>query len=329
MKKFLALILGCLIVFSGVSCTDKTEEKTYKLGVVDGAPTLAVANVLSEGFTFRSGSEKYVVEVDLVGSAQNISAGLISGEYDMAIAPLNLASTIYNNKSELGIRLASVNIFGCLYAIGGEVAEDMSAYKGKTVISVGAGGTPDVIFRNLLITNGIGVNGEDENDPEKVTITYAQNAAGVIAAFNKNEADYAVLGEPAVTTVCNKLGKVVAMDIQSEWKKTYENSNFVQAGLFLAGEAAENSDFIEAFINKLSGNAKFLEENIDKLNEIFLKAESSLKDTAFTPELISRCNVGCKKAKEVKPDVETFLSALYGFNPAQIGGKLPGDDFYL
>lgn len=329
MKKILAFVLGICLILGGVSCNATVEKKTVKLGVVDGAPSLSVTNILADGFSYSTGEVKYEVEVDLVGGAQIIRSGLISGEYDMAIAPLNLASALYNAKPELGIKLASVNIFGCLYVIGSAEVTDMTEYKGKTVISVGAGGTPDVIFRNLLTENGIGINGEDENDSEKVTMTYASEASGVIASFKKNEADFAILGEPAVSTICSKTGKVIAMDLQSEWKKVHNTEEFVQAGLFVTGKLAENSELLNAIITKLELNTDFVNSNISELNGIFENAQSTLKSVAFSEELIGRCNIGCKRANKVKTAVSAFLKALYDYNPSQIGGKLPGDDFYI
>ncbi len=339
MKKFLTLFLAFLTVICLISCGEKsngqsedntekyTEEITLTIGVVDGAPSLSVANILDGGFYKIENGKKYSFEISLVGGAPQIRAGLLSGDYDLAIAPLNLAASIYNAKAELGIRLASVNIFGCLYLIGDSEISDLNELKGKTVITVGAGGTPDVVLRNLLSKNDVLINAEDENDSEKVNITYANDAAGVIQAFTKGEADYAVLGEPAVTTVSKKLGKTVALDIQAEWKKVYGDVNFVQAGLFATGKVP--SGVIDALVEKLSENKQFVNENLDKLTSIFTKADSTLKNTAFSEELISRCNIGCKKASLVKDDVIRFLTAVYEYSPAQVGGKLPDDDFYI
>ncbi len=336
MKKFIALMLSFSALLMLFACgagnesgSDKKElnEVTLTLGVVDGAPSLAVTNVLADGFTYVDGNTEYTLEVELVGGAPDIRAGLINGSYDLAIAPLNLAAAIYNAKPELGIKLASVNIFGCLYMIGDNAIEDLSKLKGKTVISVGAGGTPDVVLRNLLGKNGIGINAEGENDGEKVTITYADDSTGVVQALSKGEADFAILGEPAVTTLSNRLGKCVALDMQAEWKKAYGDVNFVQAGLFVTGNVS--SSLTKAIVSKLSENADYVNDNIDKLTEIFTSANSTLKSTAFSQALIERCNIGCRGASEVKEDVVRFLTAVYEYNASQVGGKLPSDEFYI
>ena len=347
MKRLIATLLTLFTLFAFVACVDGandaqiesetqtiTENKTfeYKLGVVDGAPSLAVANIL-DGFTYEytENGTKYVYNttVDLVNGAQNIRSGVLSGDYDMAIAPLNLASVFYNVKPELGIKLASVNIFGCLYVVGDNEVTDFSEFKGKTVISVGAGGTPDVIFRNLLAKNGVEINGEDENSEEKVTLTYADAASGVILAFNNGEADFALLGEPAVTTIAGKLNKKIALNLQNEWKKAYPEVNFVQAGLCVNNKVSSESKYIDALLAKMAENKTFIYEKADELKDIFAKAESTLKSTAFNADILDRCNIDCKKASTIKADVEAFLNAVKNYNAQQIGGKLPGEDFYL
>ena len=47
---------------------------------------------------------------------------------------------------------------------------------------------------------------------------------------------------------------------------------------------------------------------------------------SFTAETLDRCHIGCETAKSQKSNVEAFLSA---FDASKIGGKLPGEDFYL
>ena len=213
---------------------------------------------------------------------------------------------------------------------GGDTQISYADFKGKTVMTVGQGGTPDVIFRHLMAKNGIGINGDGENSPEKVTIKYAtaNQVAYIIQSIKKGEADYALLGEPAATTVAGKTEKKIVLDLQKEFVKVNKDVNFVQAGLFVSARVSAHSAYINALVDKLGENKAYVDGNVSGLSDIFKKHESTLGNVAFTKELVDNCNVGCKKAGEIKNDVIAFLNAVKEYNPAQIGGALPGDDFY-
>lgn len=200
--------------------------------------------------------------------------------------------------------------------------------KGKTVVTVGAGGTPDVVFRHLLTLNGIEVNADDETSTEKVTIVYASDSTDASSKLKTGEADYAVLGEPAATTLSGKLGKDIVLDLQKEFTSAHEGTGFVQAGLFVTSSASSHSAYINALTEKLAENRDYVYENLTSLKEIFTTANSSLKGAPFTEELLNRCNIGMVRAGEVKNAVVEFLNTVKEFSAKQIGGKLPEDDFY-
>ena len=108
MKKFLALILTAIMVFaitacgagesvpnesSGVSGSNQSvekTEKTFRMGVVNGAPALAVANIAG-GFDYSDETNEVKTGVEVQKEAQAVIAGLTNGTYDMAILPLNSA----------------------------------------------------------------------------------------------------------------------------------------------------------------------------------------------------------------------------------------------
>ena len=49
---------------------------------------------------------------------------------------------------------------------------------------------------------------------------------------------------------------------------------------------------------------------------------------AVAKQAIPACNITCITGDEMKKYMEAYLNVLYEQNPASIGGKLPGDDFY-
>ena len=329
MKKLLALLLAVISVFTFASCqnTSKTD-KSYVIGVVDGAPSLAVGNI-ANGYSFAGKDFTYQTTVEIAAQPTDIIAGLTNGDLDMAIIPLNLASKVYNESKNLNLKLATVNIFGCLYMIGNEDINSVEDLKGKVVYTVGSNGTPEIIFNYLLSQNGITYEyGDEASDNQKVFVKVA-DAQQIMAGFMQGTIEYAILGEPVVSKINAKTGTKVVMDLQEEWKKYNPNGKFVQAGLAVKGEVAENTEYLNGLIEKLSENNDYLIENVESLKALYTDVGSAALQMDFTADIITRCNVGCERASDERENIEAFLTAVKNFKAPLVGGKLPESDFYL
>lgn len=348
MKKLLSIFLAVIMIFVVVSCnnsesaSDKTsnsasesvstensesvtlQNKTFKIGVVDGAPSLVVAN-LCDGFNYSDDKYNYSTEIEITNTPQNIIAGFANKTYDMAIVPLNLAATAYNKN--LGVKLATVNIFGVLYMVGREEIADLNKLKGEVVYSVGAGGTPEIVFKHILTANNIKYEDGMPDTPkaDTVYINTVSAASEAIAALQTKEANYAILGEPVVTQAIKSTGTVVALDLQKEFSKIHNGVRFVQAGLVVKNEVAESGEYLNKLIEKMSGNKDYLYTEKDNVIAKLQSKGSQLK-VALTKETLDRCLIGVKSAKGLKTEIEAFLTLLDAKN---YGGKIPDENFYL
>lgn len=336
MKKIVALLLSVLTVFAFVGCVDKANKPTsveYTIGAVEGAPTLSVVNI-ADGFSYSVDDYSYSSSVSVAADADAVKAGMLNGDFDMAIMPLNLAAVLYNNNSDHNFKLASVNIFGVLYMVGvNSITDgDLSVLKGKVVYSVGQGGTPDLVFNNLLNSQNIERVVGDEPVGGKVVV-HAATQEEIIQGLNSGACEYAILGEPAVTAVLGKTkdkNTVIALDFQAEWKRLYSNSQFVQAGLVVNTEKV-SIDYAKALVEKLADNKEYLYANTDKISERLRSIGSTkIANLNFNEAILNRCNVDCKKASTLKSEISAFLIANgFSADAAQPVKKLPGDDFYL
>lgn len=338
MKKLLSIFLAVIMLFVVASCninesaSDKTsnsasvtlQNKTFKIGVVDGAPSLVVAN-LCDGFNYSDDKYNYSTEIEITNTPQNIIAGFANKTYDMAIVPLNLAATAYNKN--LGVKLATVNIFGVLYMVGREEITDLNKLKGEVVYSVGAGGTPEIVFKHILTANKIKFEDEIPDTPkdDTVYIKTVNVASEAIKALQTKEANYAILGEPVVTQAIKSTGTVVALDLQKEFSKIHNGVRFVQAGLVVKNEVAESGEYLNKLIEKMSGNKDYLYTEKDNVIAKLQSKGSQLK-VALTKETLDRCLIGVKSAKGLKTEIEAFLTLLDAKN---YGGKIPDENFYL
>lgn len=340
MKKFLAIILAIVTCFAFVACSSSTDsgsssgsgsssvektQTTYKIGVVDGAPSLSVVNI-ANGFEYETADTKYTANIEVLQSGDSAPATIITGMnkadgFDMAIAPLNVAYKLHNSNAKF--KLASVNVFGVLYMIGKTtINEDMNNLKGKVVCLTSGGGTPEILFKHLLTKNQIGFEESDTvTDANKVYIRYV-GAQQIIAGLKQGTVEYGVLGEPAVTKANAATGSTVVLDLQKEWKKFYGDGQFVQAGLIVNSEKV-NVEFVNALVEKLKQNKQYLYDNADGIGNTLVSvySETVMKGVKFNADVLNRCNIGCETASSQKAAINAFLTAH--------GLTAPGDDFYF
>lgn len=345
MKKFLSMLVAAMMIFVIVSCgqaggtsdnsgssangnSDISESvtkvsKTFSMGVVNGAPALAVANIAG-GFDFSDEKNDVKTNVNVEKDAPAVIAGLTNGTYDMAILPLNLASKLYN-AGKLGVKLVSVNIFSVLHVLTKGEYNNLNDMKGKVVYTVGAGGTPEVALKNILTANGIKfADGDEAADSETVYINAVSEAQLVMVALKKGEADFAILGEPVVSQAMANTGAKIAFSVEDEWKKAHPGVGFVQAGLIVESAVLDNyGGYVDALMEKMKENNAYINEHIETVSDELKLINATLPK--LSAETLTRCLIGADKASFRRADIEAFLKAL---NPADYGGKLPSDDFY-
>lgn len=334
MKKFIALLISIVTVFTLASCGSKSKtetewdktplESSYTIGAVEGAPTLSLVNVVDGGFTYTDNDKSVTTDVVVAADATAVVANLINGTYDMAIMPINNAAEIYDNSGKHEFRLATVNVFGVLYMIGKEdIAEDMNNLKGEVIYCVGFGGTPGLVLKHLLEKNNIAYEvGDNVADSDKVYIYPVSGGPEAIQGLNSGATKFAVLGEPAVTQVSGKTGSSVVLDFKKEWQKFHgENSTFTQAGLVVNVNKV-NKKYVEALVGHLKNNKAYLYANPDKIPAKLTAMGSTgpISKLTYNETILNRCNVDCKTAVSMKADIKAFLTAN--------NIELPGDSFY-
>ena len=153
------------------------------------------------------------VNYNIVSTPDLVTAGLLSGDYDIAALPTNLASIIYNKKPDY--ILAAVTGQGTLYVVSSrEDIKTFSDLKGKIVYNIARTSSPGFLLNYLLQKNSL--NPETDLD---VDFTYDHVALAPMLIAGKVETG--VLPEPLVTMVLLKNPK---MQVVLDFQKSY---NFV------------------------------------------------------------------------------------------------------
>lgn len=333
MKKRLVLFLSIVLVLtlslSMFACKNSEyKDTTYTIVAPDGAPSLSIVDLLVNSKEYDCGK----VEAKVVAPS-TISTEAVSS--DFAVVPANLAANLFNKGKEIKLIASVTN--GNLYMISSKegTITDLEQLKGKLIYSIGKGAVPDLVFKSLLKNAQIEVEEGDESKEGKVVISYKDQGSEVIplvvAAKNKGEEVYGILGEPAVTNAKSK-GVFESYDLQSAWK-TYTNSSidgYPQAVLIAKKSICENNpEIVSAVVESLKNSKNVLiSNNEESLAAIKNSYESTSLPAKLAETVINRCNINVVETANNKEYFVKLYSDIFSINPGAIGGQLPSDTLY-
>jgi NitT/TauT family transport system substrate-binding protein len=298
---------------------EPVQKLEIKIAALKGPTAIGMVKVMEDNTT---GTTANNYSFSIAGAADEISTGLVKGDFDIAAVPCNLAAVLYN-KTKGQIKLAGINTLGVLYIVEtGESITSVEDLKGKTIYSTGLGTTPQFTLNYILAAHGI--------DPEKdVTIEYKTEATEVAAILSDSADAIAMLPQPYVTTVMMNNDKVrIALDVAKEWETVSEDGSGVVTGVVVVrSEFLENNkDAFDAFMKEYTASATYVNENIDEASALVEKFD--IFKAAVIKKAIPYCNITLLQGEDMKTKVNGYLTALYNQNPQAVGGAIPTDDFY-
>lgn len=332
-KKFLAVILVLVLSLSMMAgCSKKeqnantsettpatTEKVDINVAALKGPTSMGLVKIMEDS---GNGQAANNYKFTIAGTADEISGGIVNGEYDIAAIPCNLASVLYN-KSKGGVVVAGINTLGVLYIVetGNEI-NSIADLKGKTIYSTGKGTTPEYTLNYLLSSNGL--------DPEKdVTIEYKSEPTEVASILSESSDAVAMLPQPYVTTVMMQNKKVrVALDVAEEWNKLSDNGSTVVTGVVVINKEFldNNKDAVDAFLSEYEKSAQYVNENAKDAAALIEKFE--IFKAAVAEKAIPFCNITFIQGDDMKTKISGYLDVLFKQNPQAVGGSLPDDAFY-
>lgn len=293
----IVIVLCMSFAFALVGCDNGEQLQIY---VPDGAPSLAIANVIDSG---KIGNYKANVAIS---TGEDVVAKCGSGQADIAIVPTNAAVKICSTRDDYA--LFTVNVWGLLYVVGFSNIDSLDELQGKTVASIGMGNTGEYLFKRILDVNNVSYINDDG-----VKISYVDDGTTAIGMLMQNKCEYALLGEPAATNAINKAsssGKTLyrVFDLQTLWQQVTNSdvSGYPQASVIVKKSLLEKDGFADALYKTLSDNNAYLIDNVDKLSDL-LNSAGSLLTVNYTSDIIARCNLKAVKACDVKQEVYNYL----------------------
>ncbi len=297
--------------------TEEYGDRIFQVVVPAGVPTIGLAKLFKE--SPEIGGAKMVYES--IVATDTLAPKLISGEADFAVVPSNLAIMVYNKGAQY--QYAGATSWGVLYlASADESVQSWEDLKGKTIAMIGRGLTPDLTLRYLMAQNGL-------TPDTDVTFEYVAGATELAPMFLSGKASIALLPEPMLTQVLTKKPETkVVFDIQEEWKKATGGESYPQTAVLIKKEIIESyPQLTEAFLTELAASVDFANTDPQTVGTYMEELSDSMK-AAIVAKAIPNCNLLFKDAAGAKQALEIYLEKLMEFDPKNIGGKMPDENFY-
>lgn len=315
LKKLLMAVFASAIASAAImgfaACSD--EEADYYVYMPDGAPALAMAQLLSEDMGF--GNNVYYEVVD----SSTIST-YVTGENpkaDVCILPVNQAAQLLGSGESY--QMLGTVTHGNLYILSKTytetiTTENLSSLVGKSVGVINLSAVPGLTFKTILENASI-----DYNDMTTTTTvsTTAVNLYTLSAASDVGgtEYDYYVLAEPAATTMSNKLE---TLQFVGSLQELYGGENGYPQAVMVAKTSVIESDpdFISDIIEAVTDNATWLEtaDTSTIVNAVTSHLTEGMSATFsaenLNSQVIENCAINFVAAKDCVTEVRELLQSF-------------------
>ncbi|MBQ9118654.1 MAG: ABC transporter substrate-binding protein [Lachnospiraceae bacterium] len=330
-KRWLAGLLGVIMMLGVLTGCGQAKENNagatktpgekleINVAALKGPTAIGMVQLMEDA---EAGKTANHYDFTIAGAADEITANIIKGEFQIAAVPCNLASVLYN-KTQGGVQVAAINVTSVLYIVEtGNTIQSVEDLKGKTIYSTGKGTTPEYTLNYLLETAGI--------DPAKdVTIEFKSEATEVAAMLAESTDAIAMLPQPYVTVAMTQNENIrIALDIAAEWEKYTGDGSSVVTGVVLVNKAfaEEHPDAVKAFLEEYKASTEYVTANAEAAATLVEKRD--IVKAAVAKKAIPYCNIVFLTGEDMKTKVSAYLNVLYEQAPNSVGGSLPGDDFY-
>lgn len=304
---------------SSSAALEKTG-KTLRVAALKGPTAMGMVKLMADA---EAGETANDYEFTLAGSPDEIVGSIVTGEFDIAAVPTNLAATLYN-KTQGKVRLMALNTLGVLYVVeAGDTVQSIADLAGRTVYSTGKGSTPEFAFDYVLEKNGI---------KDQVAVEYKSEHAELAALLSQGQADLALLPQPFVTTALAQNEKLrVALDLTQEWDKAAQGASQLTMGCVIASSSflEENAAAAAAFLAEYEASVKFVTDpaNLDEAAAL-IAAQEIIPKAEVAKKALPQCGITFLSGEEMKKIASGFLRVLYDADPQSVGGALPDDGLY-
>lgn len=318
LKRLLFIILVVLHLFGCQDKSSRSDGSTITIATLKGPSSMGMIKLIDSLEMLENSN----VRVQILNEPIQVRKMVIDGTADIALLPTTMAAILYNKG--IDYQLVAIPVWGTLYLFGTDTSiTHWQDLKGKRVNVMAKGMTPDVLFRHLLINNGI--------DPERdITLDYRFpthiDLANAVAA---SQAPLGVISEPLVSQVIQRNPSVKAIfNLNEEWEKLH-SAPLAQTALIVKKSIVNsNPDFLDGFLKSYEYSTVWVNQNPDSAAKLIVKY-NILPNFEVARSAIPRSNLKFVRSRGVEMQIEEYLNVFYLMNPDIIGGRIPDENFYF
>lgn len=318
-KMLILAVMAVLLLGALAGCGQREEPAAVRVGGLKGPTSMGLVFLREQA---QSGQAAQEYEFTMAVAADELLPLMIKGELDIALIPANVASVLYN-KTEGGVSVIDINTLGVLYLVSGDnTIDSMESLRGRTVYLTGKGTTPDYVLQYLLRANGI--------DPSECTLEYRSEATEVAALLAEQPQAAGLLPQPFVTVACAQNEELdVVLDMNQQWNLAQGEGNSMVTGVTVVRNAflQEHPGAVQSFLEEHAASVRAIQEDPDKGAQLVVAAEIITKEP-IARKAIPQCNITYIDGEEMRQALSGYLQVLFEQDPASVGGKVPGEDFY-
>lgn len=314
MKRVLNFIAVIVTVILMISCnkgnnTNTNEEINATMISPDGLPSIAISKLI----TYNNKIENITLECSIQKTTDLLLSELMKGEADLAIVPSNLALQVY--KKDLGYKVSATIGWGSLYLVSTEDISNISELEGCEVYNTGKGLTPDIVFKNILLSNNV--------NEEKIEFSYVGAASEIAPLLISGQAKYAVVPEPVLSTVMAKNSNIkIVLNLNDEWAKINNvEKGYPQSTLLIKEEfynKIKDTNAYDKLIEAFSESEKWVVDNpqlaAEKCEELGITVNKNVIN-----ESIKNSNLNFTKIEDSEEEYETYFSIIDEENKGESG----------
>ncbi len=309
--------LTVLLCFSCNTNKGSNEKHGITIASLSGPSSMALIKMIDSLYCEKNNN----IRVEILTEPVQVRKMMLEGTVDFALLPSNMGAILYNKG--IDYRLMAIPVWGTLYLFGQDsTIKSWEDLRSKKVYVMARGMIPDVLFRHLLVKNGI--------DPdEDITLDYSFpghiDLANAVAA---GQAELGVISEPLVSLVMKRNSKVRAiMDLNKEWDLV-QGTPIAQTALLGKGSIIDNDPVLAGrILSACKRSVEWVNTYPDSAAILIVK-HKILSDIDVARASIPRSNMNFVRAGNISREINDFFWVFYEMDPDIIGGKIPDEKFF-
>ena len=297
---------------------ESSDKQKVRVASLKGPTSIGLVSLMDQA---KRGKSSNNYEFTMATAADEISSGLLKGDYDIVLVPANMASVLYN-KSDGIVSAIDINTLGVLNVVtGNKGVTSFSDLAGKTVYMTGKGAVPEYTMNYLLEQNGIAGN---------VTLEFKDEPAEVVSALSKDSNAVGVLPQPFATAATTKNADLKAViDLNEVWEKAAGSDSKLITGVTMTSKEFlhRNPEAVKTFLTEHANSVNAANDDPSAVAPLVV-SEGIIDSETVAAKAIPDCHLVCITGNEMKTALAGYLKTLLNADSSSVGGTIPGDDFY-